>query len=189
MKHQSIFADAQHSNAAYASDIAAIRTEAIERYGEREWQAISLTAQLHGHLGIYATLGAKMGVRACEILGCEKMEVVSWAGHRPPMSCMNDGLQVGSAATIGHGTITVAQTHTPYTEALFCGSNKRIMISLCESCYNRIKSDVAKCRQLFGDCSRQYWHEVRRLAIGYWLEFDRHKIFVVSDRLDFPTNK
>ena len=51
----------------YADDVAQILTPSIERYGEQEWQAIVQTNELHGHLGIYSTIGAKMGLYAREL--------------------------------------------------------------------------------------------------------------------------
>ena len=41
----------------YCQDVEEIRHRAIERYGEQEWRAITLTAEMHGHLGIFSVLG------------------------------------------------------------------------------------------------------------------------------------
>ena len=48
----------------YADDVADIVGNCIKRHGEAEWRAVVLTNDIHGHLGIYSTLGAKMGLRA-----------------------------------------------------------------------------------------------------------------------------
>jgi pyrimidine-specific ribonucleoside hydrolase len=46
----------------YADDVALILTPSIERHGQQEWRLIVQTNELHGHLGIYSTIGAKMGL-------------------------------------------------------------------------------------------------------------------------------
>ena len=51
----------------YADDVRDIVGNCIQRYGEEEWRAVTLTNEIHGHLGIYSTLGAKMGIRAREL--------------------------------------------------------------------------------------------------------------------------
>ncbi len=45
-----------------------------------------------------ATIGVKMGIRAREYfnIGVDDILVTTYAGHKPPVSCMNDGLQVGN---------------------------------------------------------------------------------------------
>lgn len=50
--------------ALYAADVVPIIDSAVARHGLSEWRAGVLTNELHGHLGIYATIGVKMGIRA-----------------------------------------------------------------------------------------------------------------------------
>ena len=102
----------------YADDVRDIVGNCIQRYGEEEWQAVTLTNEIHGHLGIYSTLGAKMGIRARELFrkrGAEgEMQILSFAGNVPPVSCLNDGLQVSTGASMGHGLFAVsAQNPVP----------------------------------------------------------------------------
>jgi formylmethanofuran dehydrogenase subunit E len=51
--------------------------------------------QFHEHLGIYSILGAKMGFRAREYfnVGIDELKIKSFVGSRPPVSCLNDGLE------------------------------------------------------------------------------------------------
>ncbi len=168
--------------ALYAQDAASIVDSAISRHGMSEWRAGVLTNELHGHLGIYATIGVKMGIRAREYfnIGVDDIHVTSFAGSRPPVSCMNDGLQVATGATIGHGLITVADVGTPRPEALFRFKEKTIRLTLKPEYADRIRRDVAEAIARYGNLTEAYWLYIRELALRYWVEFDRHEIFVLT---------
>ena len=163
----------------YASDVAPIIDTAISRHGMSEWRAAVLTNELHGHLGIYATIGVKMGIRAREYfnIGVDDITVTSLAGSTPPISCMNDGLQVATGGTLGHGLITVAPTEHPHPEAEFSFKGKTIRLKLKSRYAERIARDVRKGVEMYGGSTEQYWQYIRSLALQYWKEFDRHEIF------------
>ncbi|WP_295912812.1 nucleoside hydrolase [uncultured Alistipes sp.] len=163
----------------YAADVVPMVDETIARYGPSEWRAGVLTNELHGHLGIYATIGVKMGIRAREYfnIGVDDIEVTTYAGHNPPISCMNDGLQVGTGASVGHGLISVAENDPPRPEARFSFKGKTIRLALKPEYARRIRRDVEKGIELYGNLTEPYWLYVRGLALQYWLEFDRHGIF------------
>ena len=42
---------------------------------------------------------------------------------------------------------------------------------------DRIRRDVKRGIELYGDLTEPYWQYVRALALRYWLDFDRHEIF------------
>ena len=94
-------------------------SQIIQRHGLEEWKAVLLTNELHRHLGMWSIIGAKMGMRAREVLGApfDELEVVSFSGYKPPFSCISDGLQVSTGASLGRATIT--NTHLGRPEALF----------------------------------------------------------------------
>lgn len=166
-------------HALYAADVVPIIDSAIMLYGPSEWRAGVLTNELHGHLGIYAIIGVKMGIRAREYfnIGVDDIEVVSSAGCKPPVSCMNDGLQVGTGATVGHGLIRVPVTEHPQPEASFTFKDRTIRLRLKPEYARRIRDDVRRGIELYGDLTEPYWQYVRELALGYWLDFDRNEIF------------
>lgn len=65
--------------------------------------------EFHGHLGPYVVIGYRMGMLALEQLGAKKyfdITVESSAGDTPPVSCMNDGLQLSTGCTFGKGNIS-----------------------------------------------------------------------------------
>ncbi|MDE7304998.1 MAG: nucleoside hydrolase [Alistipes sp.] len=167
------------SAACYAPDVEPIMAQARALYGPSEWRAAVLTNELHGHLGIYATIGVKMGIRAREYfnIGVDDIEATTFAGQQPPVSCMNDGLQVGTGATVGHGLLRVAACDAPRPEALFSFKDKTIRLRLRPEYAARIRRDVQRGIELHGDRTEAYWQYIRALALQYWLEFDRHEIF------------
>lgn len=165
----------------YADDVAPIIAESLLRHGASEWRAAVLTNELHGHLGIYATIGVKMGIRAREYfnIGVDDIRVLSHAGSTPPVSCLNDGLQVATGATLGHGLIEVA-THNPQKvrpAAQFTFKNQSIIIALKPRLVTQIKRDIQRGINIYGNLTEEYWNYVRSLALMYWLEWDRHDIF------------
>ena len=163
----------------YAAEVAPIIDEAIARHGPVEWRAGVLTNELHGHLGIYATVGVKMGIRAREYfnIGVDDIEVTSYAGHKPPVSCMNDGLQVSTGATLGHGLIRVAEESPVRPEARFSFKGKTIRLRLKPAYADRIRADVQQGVARYGGLTEPYWQYVRELALRYWRDFDRYEIF------------
>lgn len=166
----------------YADDVADIVGNCIKRHGEAEWRAVVLTNEIHGHLGIYSTLGAKMGLRARELfreMGLEgEMSVLSFAGSVPPVSCLNDGLQVSTGASMGHGLFAVSPGEEPSVKARFTCGGDSLDICLKPEYEALIKADIKQGVSLYGH-TPEYWEYVRKLALRYWLEWDRSQVFVV----------
>ncbi len=164
----------------YQNDVTDILYPALHKYGPSEWRAAVLTNELHGHLGIYATIGVKMGIRAREFfnIGVDDINVTSFAGSNPPISCMNDGLQVSTGGTVGHGLFNISNHPIIRPEAIFKFKNKTVRMRLKKEYSDIISEDVKKGVQMFGD-SEDYWNYVRKLALKYWLQFDRHNIFEI----------
>lgn len=107
----------------------------------------------------------------------DDIEVTTYAGHNPPINCMDDGLQVGTGASVGHGLITVAENDPPRPEARFTFKDKTMRLVLKPEYAGRISGDVKRGIGLYGNLTEAYWLYVRELALQYWLDFDRHEIF------------
>lgn len=167
----------------YIRDIMPIIGRAVERYGLSEFRAAVLTNELHGHLGIFATIGVKMGIRAREYfdVGVDDIQVTTYAGSQPPVSCLNDGLQVSTGGTLGHGLITVAQVENGNTrpEATFMFKGKKVTLRLKPEYERQVREDLRKGIELYGVDTEANWQYVRKLAVQYWLDWDRHKIFEI----------
>ena len=176
--------------------IEAMAERTIARWGKEEWRAVILTNEIHGHIGIYSTIGAKMGIYVLELLSrlcnkAEELKVLSFAGSRPPVSCFNDGLQISTGATLGHGAIEIAKScaeskeHADArVEAIFrfkaiCSTEAKEMqlrVWLKEELMQQIAGDIANAVKQYGH-TPDYWLQVRRLALDYWQQWNRAEIF------------
>ena len=162
----------------FRDDVKPYVKKIIENYGLEEWKACLLTNEFHRHLGIYSLIGAKMGIRAREMLEApfDAMRVVSYAGAGPPLSCMNDGLQVATGASLGRGTIQISN-EKPRPEASFFYKDKKLTLKIKRELVNRVKSDIKAAEKAYGGLSPAYFTHVRKLSIEYWHDLDRRKIF------------
>jgi pyrimidine-specific ribonucleoside hydrolase len=167
----------------YADDIKPYVNEIIKRHGFSEFRAGVLTNELHGHLGIYAIIGVKMGIRVRQYfnISVDDVHVISYAGSGPPVSCLNDGLQVSTGGTVGHGLFKTSDEEYKRPEATFIFKNKSVTLKLKDEYWNMIKTDVKATIDKCGNLTPAYWQELRRHAIRYWLEFDRMEIFEVRE--------
>ncbi|MBN2522922.1 MAG: nucleoside hydrolase [Bacteroidales bacterium] len=167
----------------YQPDIQKIIYPTIEKYGIEEWIACVMTNEMHRHLGVYATIGAKMGIRAREYFGAgiDELEIVSYAGSNPPFSCMNDGLQVSTGATLGHGLIKIASDTLNLPEAEFFYMGRKIKISLKEKYRIRIEREIREYNLVYGVTSDFYWEMVRNAALNHWTNWSRHEIFTIEE--------
>lgn len=171
----------------YADDVNAILRVTQERFGIREWRLVVLTNEIHGHLGIYSTIGVKMGLRVKEILEAEgyaeEPDIVSYAGNIPPVSCMNDGLQVSTGSTLGHGLISIVDTDKANPSALISyakgNHNLSFRIELKEEYRKQIEDDIRRGFSMYGH-TEPYWKYVRQLALKYWSTWDRREIFTLK---------
>jgi len=157
----------------------------IRRHGHEEWRLCVLTTEFHQHLGIYSIVGAKMGLRARDILGAgmDELEVVSYAGTGPPLSCLNDGLQVSTGSSLGHGAISIADDPETRPEAAFKYSGGVLRLRLKPEHWDQIRDDIAQGIDEHGLNTPAYFDFIRQLGIRYWLEWGREDIFLV-ERVD-----
>lgn len=165
----------------YQPDVQPTMEQIIHQHGLAEWNAAVQTFELHRHIGIYALVGTKMGIRAMEYFGAgiDELSVVSHTGLRPPVSCMNDGIQVSTGATLGHGLIRVLKEKMePAAEFTYMGQS--IRISLKPQYRDIIAAEFGELVKTYGLQSDAYWDQVRANALRYWLEMSRFEIFDVE---------
>jgi formylmethanofuran dehydrogenase subunit E len=101
--------------------------------------------QFHGHLGPYAVIGYRMGLIAKEKLGADPFskKAIVYTGTTPPLSCIVDGVQMGSGCTTGKGNLTVKNEGVP--KAIFyIDEKKQIKIILKNSIQNEIDTRVTE---------------------------------------------
>ena len=164
-------------------DVRPIMDSAISRYGYDEWKANVMTDEFHGHLGVFSIVGAKMGIKARELfgVGADMIQVTTFAGSRPPYSCLTDGIQVSTGATLGMGTIRLASDSVFRPSAIFTYKTRSLKISLKKEYLEKVDADINEGILKFGLMDDGYWKLIRHNALKYWLEWDRNKIFDIEE--------
>ena len=164
-------------------DIRPIIDTVIARYGYDEWKANVMTDEFHRHLGVFSIVGAKMGIKARELfgVGADMLEVTTYAGTKPPYSCLNDGIQVSTGATLGMGTIHLATRSKTIPSAIFTYNNRSVRISLKKEYLEQVDADIKEGIIKFGLMDDGYWKLIRHNALKYWVEWDRNKIFDIDE--------
>lgn len=164
-------------------DVRHILDSAIARYGLEEWKVNVMTDEFHGHLGVFSIVGAKMGIKAREIFGVgpDMLEVESFTGINPPYSCLTDGIQVSTGATLGMGTIHLSADTVAQPKAIFSYKGRSVQISLKKEYLKIVDADINEGIVKFGLQDDGYWKLVRQNALKYWLEWDRNKIFDITE--------
>lgn len=162
----------------FKEDLRPMVGKILQKYGMEEWKATVLTNELHRHLGIYSIVGAKMGIYAREKLTAplDSLKVVSMAGNRPPVSCLNDGLQVSTGASLGRGTIEIDDS-SPRAAATFIYNDRKLTLKLKEEIIRQIKKDIQAAIKKYGPLTPEYFSHVRELSIKYWYNMNRSEIF------------
>jgi pyrimidine-specific ribonucleoside hydrolase len=174
-----ILADFPTDLAQLQPDVRDPAREIIARHGVEEWKAAVLTSELHRHLGTYSIVGAKMGLAAREHfnVALDELRVESHAGLKPPLSCVNDGLQVATGASLGRGTIAVLTNGAPACEAVFRYGDRQLRLRLKPEFARRIAADMAELERRHGGINPAYFQDVRTVSLKHWLDFDRNTMF------------
>lgn len=150
-----------------------------EKFGHEEWAAVVLTNEVHQHVGIYTILGAKMGVRAREILEAppRAVNVTVETGGKPPVSCVIDGLQVALGSTFAQDLIHAPACGDPRVAAVFEYKARKVRLSLKPEVQKGIAEFIAKAVKDCGDMTPAYFQQIEAYSYRVWAEFDRNAIF------------
>ena len=167
----------------YKEAYAAILDTTLTRYGPEEWKAVSLTNEIHGHTGIYSIIGAKMGIRAMEYfnVGVNNMTVRSYAGSDPPLSCLNDGVQISTGSTPGQGLLAISDTTLTQPTVIFTFNGRSAKVTLDQAIADRLREDIRYGVEEFGLLTDTYWRYIEELGIDYWARLDRNRIFRIEE--------
>ena len=177
-----VFKNFPQDTSFYKADVKPFADSIINHYGLKEWKALVLTNEIHDHLGLYSIIGAKMGIRAIEYFhtNSDHIEIESSGGNKPPLSCFNDGLQVGSGSTMGNGSFKIMEgDNSPKAVVTF--NDKSIEIQLKTKYHNQIQQTIIKTKNLYGLESEKYWNTIRKKGIEIWQNFDRKEIFTIRE--------
>ena len=103
--------------------------------------------RFHGHLGIYVTLGLRMGAMGKRRFGHWKgLQATVRTVPQPPMMCVVDGVQMGSACTMGKGNIAVEAATEP--GVTFEKDGRRLVISLKPGLKEAIEREMSHEREI-----------------------------------------
>jgi len=166
--------DSYHSPAAEI-----VRAGIPEKYGQEEWATVVLTHEVHQHEGIFTTLGAKMGVRARELLDAPTrvVQVNVETGVEQPWSCAIDGLQVALGSTLGQKLIVAPETDRPVVAATFEYEGRKVRLALRPEYRDKVAAIIQRASDRYGFRSPAYFEEIEKECYRVWAEFDRAQIF------------
>ncbi len=98
--------------------------------------------RFHGHLGIYVTLGLRMGAVGKRTFGGYKgLHATVRTVPKPPMMCVVDGVQFGSACTMGKGNITIEAAEEP--GVTFEKEGRKLTISLKPGLRTKVDAEMS----------------------------------------------
>jgi formylmethanofuran dehydrogenase subunit E len=148
-------------------------------YGKEEWAAVVLTHELHQHVGVMTTIGAKMAVRARELLEAPPrvVKVVSETGPNPPFSCAVDGLQAGLASTYAQQLIEAPAVDEPRLAATFTYEGRTLRLALRPEFQKQVRACIRTAIKDHGNLTHEYFEEIEAFSYVVWETFDRHEIF------------
>ena len=97
----------------------------------------------HGHLGVYVTLGLRMGAIGRRRFGHHKgLSAAVRSRPEPPMLCVVDGVQFSSGCTMGKGNIRTEPGENP--EVVFAKEGRSLRVALRRGWRERIDREMSK---------------------------------------------
>jgi formylmethanofuran dehydrogenase subunit E len=110
--------------------------------------------RFHGHLGVYVTLGLRMGAIGKRRFGHYKgLKASVRSQPDPPMRCVLDGIQFSSGCTMGKGNIALEPAPEP--EVTFEKEGQRLRVALRPGWRARIDREMSKEKEI--EQSRYYY--------------------------------
>ena len=104
---------------------------------------LTKAVQLHGHLGPWVAVGARMGLAALDELDCPgyfDLEVVARGPlAQTPQSCLLDGLQTTTGATLGKGNVRVELDDHVEVAVTHCPSARTVRLCLRDAVADEIR--------------------------------------------------
>jgi pyrimidine-specific ribonucleoside hydrolase len=94
---------------------------------------------------------------------------------------MIDGLLTSTGSTPGHALLEVIESDNPSPSALFRYKDTTIKLTLRQEIADQISTELKEYNFVYGLDSNIYWELVRKSAIRYWRDFNRHEIFIIEE--------
>jgi formylmethanofuran dehydrogenase subunit E len=110
-------------------------------------EELAALQRFHGHLGVYVTLGLRMGAIGKRRFGHYKGLTANVRSRlEPPMRCVLDGIQFSSGCTMGKGNIALESGSDP--EVTFEKEGHRLRITLRPEWRERIDREMSKEKEI-----------------------------------------
>ena len=110
-------------------------------------EELAALQRFHGHLGVYVTLGLRMGAIGKRRFGHYKgMTANVRSRPEPPMRCVLDGIQFSSGCTMGKGNIVLESGSEP--EVAFEKDGRQFQVLLQPGWRERIDREMSKDREI-----------------------------------------
>ena len=151
-----------------------------ETYGHEEWAAVVMAHELHQHVGIMTVVGAKMAVRARELLEAptRAVKVIAETGPKPPLSCAIDGIQAGLGSTYAQQLIDAPEVETPRLAATFEYDGRKLRLTLAPEYQQQIHQCIQDAIKAHGNLTPAYFEVIEDFSYRVWADFDRHEVFL-----------
>jgi len=110
-------------------------------------EELAALQRFHGHLGIYVTLGLRMGAIGRRTFGGYKgLRATVRTVPQPPMMCVVDGVQFASACTLGKGNIAIEPATDP--GVTFEKEGRRLTIRLKPGLRETVEGEMSHEREI-----------------------------------------
>jgi len=187
-KDRVILADGSLPDAILQPDVRHRKAGIIAKNGETEWFAQLLMNELHEHLGSYSIIGAKMGLRAAELLNAPQhgMQVVSYSAAQPPVSCLNDGIIVATGSTPGRALFRHESGPAGSTRVSFSYNGRQISLAVKDEYRKKAQATISGLLKTHTLEDPEYWDGVRKASLEIWENWHRRDLFDVANRSPTP---
>ena len=110
--------------------------------------------KFHGHIGPYVVLGYIMGIYVKGYL--ESIDrIVAHVNHRPPVSCLLDGLQLSTGCTLGKNKIKIVPVKW-FRRVDFFKKNKKISVTFKSILKEKLKSTTKSALSYINHSAKEH---------------------------------
>jgi inosine-uridine nucleoside N-ribohydrolase/formylmethanofuran dehydrogenase subunit E len=187
-KNRVVFAPGSLPNNILRADVRKRKAGIVAKNGETEWFAQLMMNELHDHLGSYSIMGVKMGLRAAELLNAPQhgMHVVSYSAAQPPVSCLNDGIIVGTGSTPGRALFRHEPGPAGSTRVTFTYNGRQVTLAVKDEYRKKVQARIDDLLKVHTLEDAEYWESVREASLEIWEHWHRRDLFDVIERSPTP---
>jgi formylmethanofuran dehydrogenase subunit E len=114
---------------------------------EKLKSAIKTAERLHGHLGPFLVIGARMGKTAKQVLSIKengKLQAEATVPLLTPYSCVLDGIQATTNCTIGNQKLRIKNSKKEISASFTLDSAKAIKISVKPEIVKKLMNEISE---------------------------------------------